>query len=114
MGIRLEISGSCSENLRMKLLHDKTPKIYLSRRNLEALLSKLDRLSKGEDTACAILKMQHDGAEYRQTMPKVLVVAVEDEAYYCAQRRPAGAMHPADEERLKPPSTGLASPYGDF
>ena len=35
---------------------NQPPTIYLSRRNLEALLSKLNRYSNGEETQCAIIK----------------------------------------------------------
>ena len=52
--------------------------IFLSRRNLLTLLSKLDRRA-----------------------------AVEDEEYYVAQDRPAGAMHPSDEKNTTMPSTGI-------
>lgn len=81
--------------------------IYLSRRNLEALLSKLDRLEVGEETACAIIKVQGGTEEYKQTMKSIKVIAVPDDLYYAAMNRPAGMMHPADELRLSTPTTGL-------
>lgn len=72
--------------------------IYLSRRNLEALLSKLDRLEAGDETACAIIKYRNEQDKYQQTMPAVMVIALpNDEAY--ASRAPGG-MHPADEARI--------------
>lgn len=82
-------------------------RLFLSRRNLETLLSKLDRKKAGEHTACSVIKFRNeqDPPEYQQTMARVTVVAVEDELYYV--NRPAGAMHPADT----PPdrhSTGTA------
>lgn len=86
---------------------EKMPKIYLSRRNLLTLLSKLDREAKGELTACAIVKIRSPSAEFCQTMERVMVIAVDDEVYYQAQNRPAGEMHPADEGGLPKPSTGL-------
>lgn len=92
---------------KMTLIAEKIPKIYLSRRNLLTLLSKLDREAKGELTACAIVKIRSASAEFRQTMERVMVIAVDDEVYYPAQNRPAGEMHPADEEGLPKPSTGL-------
>ena len=82
-------------------------KIYLSRRNLEALLSKLDRDAQGEETACSIIKVKQPSPSYQQTMAEVMVIAVQDEEYYGAQGRPAGIMHPAEEEKLQKPSTGV-------
>lgn len=88
------------------MITDKTPKIYLSKRNLLALLSKLERDSKGDETACTIIKHQQPSPQYRQTMPTVAVIAVQDEDYYGSQNRPAGAMHPAEEAVIPQPSTG--------
>ena len=89
------------------MLTDTTPKLYLSRRNLIALLSKLDRDNSGEDTACTIIKQQQDGPAYKQTMKQIAVIAVQDEDYYGAQKRPAGEMHPSDEKKLHKPETGV-------
>ena len=87
------------------------PTIFLSRRNLLALLSKLDRKVAGESTACTIIKYRDNlpGAEvvYNQTMDSVHVVAVDDEEFYTAHKRPAGIMAPADEHSLPVPSTGV-------
>lgn len=91
----------------MSDLTDTVPILYLSRRNLEALLAKMNRRSNGEDTYCAIIKVQQASPVYKQTMHEILVVAVDDEEYYSAQARPAGEMHPKDEAKLDPPSTGL-------
>lgn len=89
-------------------MDDNTPKLYLSRRNLITLLSKLDRDNSGEDTACTIIKNQQvDSPAYRQTMKSIAVIAVQDEDYYGAQNRPAGEMHPADEVKLHKPETGV-------
>jgi hypothetical protein len=76
----------------------KQHQIYLSRRNLLALLSKLDRLENGDATACAIVKYANPTDPYCNTIDQVLVIAVPDDEFY-ANRSP-GAMHPADEERL--------------
>lgn len=85
-----------------------THTIYLSRRNLQALLSKLDRQARGEHTHCTIIKHRNEAVvEYQQTMDDVMVVAVEDEAYYSAQDRAAGRMIEADEVLLAKPSTGV-------
>lgn len=105
--------------------------IYLSQRNLVALLSKLDRRQAGEETACAIVKHAQDDEDcpFNQSLPEVLVTAVEDsawrgqtynftlfntdilvvddEAYYGAQGRAAGAMHDRDEHLLEKPTTGV-------
>jgi hypothetical protein len=88
-------------------MNDSTPKIYLSRRNLVALLAKLDADAAGVDTACTIVKYQQPGSAYRQTMKEIAVIAVQDEEYYGAQDRPAGEMHPREEVQLDKPSTGI-------
>lgn len=89
------------------MINDNTPKVYLSRRNLAALLSKLDRQKDGEETHCTIVKHQQPSAAYRQTMKTLVVVAVEDEEFYGSQERAAGEMHPAEEDKLDKPSTGV-------
>jgi hypothetical protein len=88
------------------MLTDRTPKLYLSRRNLLALLSKLDRDAAGEHTACTLIKHQQPTSAYQQTMKEIAVIAVQDEDYYGAQERPAGEVHPSDEINLTTPSTG--------
>lgn len=75
---------------------DKTPKVYLSRRNLLTLLSKLDRDAAGEETACTLVKNQSPSAAYRQTMKSIAVIAVQDDEYYGAQNRTATEVHPLD------------------
>ena len=108
--------------------------IYLSQRNVETLLSKLNRRRAGEETACAIVKLAQDNEDlpFNQSLPEVLVTAVEDsawkgwtynftvfntdvlviddEVYYGAQGRAAGAMHERDEHLLKKPTTGIEQP----
>jgi predicted MarR family transcription regulator len=69
--------------------------IYLSRRNLLGLLSKLDRQKAGEQTYCTIIKGDIVNQRYRQTMESVMVTAVEDELYYTG--REPGPMVPRDE-----------------
>jgi hypothetical protein len=45
-----------------------------------------------------IIKFRQPGqVEYQQTMDKVVIIAVQDEDYYIAQKRAAGEVHPADE-----------------
>jgi hypothetical protein len=70
-------------------------KIYLSRRNLLTLLSKLDRKKKGESTACGLIKQKNLDDPFVQSMDACLVTAVEDSEYYTA--RDAGEVHPSDD-----------------
>jgi hypothetical protein len=71
------------------------PRVYLTRRDLLTLLSKLDRKASGDDTACTILKNDNKHPKYPQTMASIDVVAVEDAEYY-TDRLP-GDVHPLDE-----------------
>jgi hypothetical protein len=76
----------------------KQHQIYLSKRNLLVLLSKLDRLENGDETACAIVKSANPSDPYCNTIDQVVVTAVADEEFY-ANRAP-GVMHPLDETNL--------------
>lgn len=69
--------------------------LYLSRRNLRVLLSKLDRSDAGELTHCAIIKHKNLDYPFIQTMNEIMVHAIADEVYYTT--RAPGEMHPADE-----------------
>ena len=60
----------------------KSVQVFLSRRNLLTLLSKLDRAAAGEVTAKTIVKNDDRHPTYSQTHPVILVTAVEDEHYY--------------------------------
>ena len=71
--------------------------VYLSRRNLLSLLSKLDRQAAGENTFCTIIKCDSQHPLFPQTMNEIHVCAVEDEVYYA--HREAGAVHPKDEPK---------------
>lgn len=73
-------------------------RVYLSRRNLKALLSKLDRKKQGQSTACTIIKNDTVHPTYPQTIANVAIVAVEDDEYYTD--RPAGHVHPLDVDVL--------------
>lgn len=75
-------------------------KLYLSKRNLLALLSKLERDAEGEETHCSIIKHKQPGPAYQQTMKSIMVIAVHDEDYYPAQERGAGEVYPADEAKI--------------
>lgn len=69
-------------------------KVYLSRRNLLTLLSKLDRQADGEDTGCTIIKRDTQHPVYPQSMNMIAVIALEDEEYY-TERSP-GYVHSGD------------------
>jgi hypothetical protein len=73
--------------------------VVLSRRNLEALLSKLDRVKNGEDSACTIIKMHNPADGIFATTENIAVVAVEDEILYA--NRPAGIVHPSDIKEIR-------------
>lgn len=68
--------------------------IFLSRRNLLTLLSKLDRKAQGEATACTLVKSDNVHPTHAQSMPRIAVTAVEDAEYY---GRPPGRVLAADE-----------------
>lgn len=80
-------------------LEDYENRIYLSKRNLLTLLSKLERLEAGEDTKCAIIKNRNVLDPYCNTVDQVAVIAIPDEKFY-VNRNP-GPMHPKDEEKIK-------------
>jgi hypothetical protein len=69
-------------------------KVYLTRRNLLTLLSKLDRVKAGEFSFCELIKQDTAHPKYPCSEP-ILVQAVEDEDYYI-DREP-GAVHLKDE-----------------
>lgn len=71
--------------------------VYLSRRNLLTLLSKLDRKANGDDTMCRLFKQDCSHPLYPQTMPVIAVIALEDEDYYT--NRQAGPVDPRDEPK---------------
>lgn len=79
--------------------------VYLSRRNLTTLLSKLDRLAAGDATTCAIVKFDTVHPKYPTSEPTVLV-AIEDADYY-TDREP-GAVLPEDEPSVLGAGCGLA------
>jgi hypothetical protein len=77
---------------------EECAQVYLSRRNLLTLLSKLDRKLKGEQTACTIIKQDNEHEEYSQSHDKIIVTAVEDSAYYI--RRSAGSVLMVDDPEI--------------
>jgi hypothetical protein len=56
--------------------------IYLTRRNLQTLLNKLDRTANGDPSACSIIKHDDTHKTYPQSMKSCMVIAVEDADYY--------------------------------
>ena len=73
--------------------------LYLSRRNLLTLLSKLDRFADGEYTARMLIKCDNAHPKFPASKPEIAVIAVEDDQYYID--RFAGEIHPADKIKLK-------------
>ena len=71
-----------------------TQQVFLSRRNLLTLLSKLDRVAAGDTSHCTLIKRDTMHLKYPQTMPEIVITAVEDEEYYST--RDAGIVHPLD------------------
>lgn len=67
--------------------------VYLTRRNLLALISKLDRAAQGELTKRTIVKRDTVHPIY-PCSDEIFVTAVEDEDYYI-DREP-GTINPAD------------------
>ena len=55
--------------------------VYLSRRNLQALLAKLDAVRTGTISACTLIKTDIAHQKY-PCSTEVAVTAVEDEDYY--------------------------------
>jgi hypothetical protein len=70
-------------------------KIFLSRRNLLALLGKLDAVKEGRVSACTIIKLDNQHPVYPQTMASCVVTAVEDKDYY-TDRAPGEMVHPSN------------------
>lgn len=74
-------------------------RIYLSRRNLLTLLSKLDRLEAGDSTACSIIKYANPTDPYCNTIDSIMVTAIPDELFYT--NRDPGEMHQKEELALR-------------
>lgn len=70
--------------------------VYLSRRNLLSLLSKLDRNVKNPgSSAVTLIKNDTVHPKYPASHGNIFVTAIEDSEYY-SDREP-GPIHPADE-----------------
>jgi hypothetical protein len=52
--------------------------VYLSKRNILTLLSKLDRAKSGDFSACTIIKNDTTHKKYPQSMESIIVTAHED------------------------------------
>jgi hypothetical protein len=74
-------------------------RVYLSKRNLLTLLSKLERFEKGEETKCAIVKHANPLDPYCSTIDEITVFAIPDEQYYT--RRMYGEVHPSDDPKTE-------------
>jgi hypothetical protein len=72
--------------------------LYLSRRNLQTLINKLDRVAAGGSSALTLVKQDTTHPKYPST-DVVRVIAVEDEEYYGTGERDAGEVFPADVPR---------------
>ena len=72
--------------------------LYLTRRNLLTLLSKLDRVKEGGKSYCTIIKQDTVHPKY-PCSDAITVTAIEDADYY-DEERSAGIVHPEDEARI--------------
>lgn len=87
----------------VEVLIDGDVRVFLTRRNLEALLSKLDAnmeaAARGEKpvSMCTLVKNDTRHPKYPQTHPTIVVKALENEEYY---DRDPGELHPREEKRV--------------
>lgn len=72
-------------------------RVYVTRRNLLTLLSKLDRKKAGEQTERMLVKTDTLHPQY-PCSEVIIIMALEDEEYY-TDRQP-GRLHPADEANV--------------
>jgi hypothetical protein len=83
-----------------------TPTVFLSRRNLLTLLSKLDRNAADPGSSAAtIIKHDTEHPTHPQSHKAIVVKAVEDDVYY-ADRVP-GPVHELDEPTSTPDDSGV-------
>ena len=62
---------------------DGEVRVFLTRRNLETLISKLDANKAHAGTsACTLVKQDVTHPRYPQTHPTIVVKALEDDEYY--------------------------------
>lgn len=68
-------------------------RLFLSRRNLQTLINKLDGVKEGNPSKCTIIKYDGSHPRYPMTsdgegvLSSVMITAVEDEDYY-TDRKP--------------------------
>lgn len=74
-------------------------RLYLTRKNLLTLLSKLDRKKEGGLSFCTIIKHDTVHPKYPQSHPNIMITALEDEDYY--DDREAGPVYPPDDPERK-------------
>lgn len=82
-------------------------RLFLSRRNLQTLLHKLDRVRAGSHSLCSIIKNDKLHPVYPATIGPVLITAVEDEVYY-TDREP-GMVLDIDTPKFAPPAGDTTS-----
>ncbi len=75
-------------------------KVFLSRRNLLPLVSKLNRVMAGQRSECTIVKSDNVHPRFAQTMEEIAVVAVEDTATYFSCPTPQVHLSRASIARL--------------
>lgn len=73
--------------------------VFLTRRNLLTLLSKLDRKEAGDVTECTLIKKDTSHPKYPQSHPLMFVTAVEDSEYYTT--REGGPVDVRDDPNFK-------------
>ena len=71
-------------------------RLYLTRRNLLTLLSKLDRVKAGEESVCTLVKRDTSHPKFPCT-DVIVITALEDTEYYT--EREAGVVLSADEPK---------------
>lgn len=78
-------------------------KVYLSRRNIQTLLNKLDRMKSGDFSACTLTKCDNLHAKYPQTMEACRVTAVEtyDDLYKNGNKFTSDQIFLTREELIK-------------
>lgn len=82
----------------------------LTRRNLEALLAKLDQPDGVSQRTLTKLAVDSDDGR----VIDFFVRAVPNEEHYEAEGRPAGMMYPREEAKISKPSTGVGPCVGGF
>ncbi len=78
-------------------MFDSENRVYLSKRNLLTLLSKLERFEQGQETQCAIKKYSNPLDPYCNSMDEVTIIAIPDEKFYTT--RTFGEVHPDDDPK---------------